>query len=162
MRNKKANVSKLLVLLVLLTGMFSLMSCTSVKRTPLGRFTIVSTKMVDLSRVATFKKSKSQDFDVDSYKKKSVFLNISDDLTLEDAISKAIDHVPGGVALVDAVIKETKTVKKGFFTKKRYNGYYITGSVLIDPKVVAVDENDNKVYVGVVTKDMVKVEYIEN
>lgn len=91
--------------------------------TRIGDFTMLSTKNIDLSRMDEFERGRrttGEDITVFSVP------------SMEEAVDKAIEREPGGIALVDVSV-ETLV---GILTQ----GWRIEGTVLIDPKLVESSE----------------------
>ena len=98
--------------------------------TRLGDFTIISTKNIDLTRGADFKRGQSRIQGEDS-----IFIIIfipTGVPNMKTAIDKAIESVPGAVALLDAVL----SAKVWWFIVGQ-EGYLVEGTPLIDPKLSA-------------------------
>ena len=104
----------------------------------LGAFTVLSTKNIDWSRTQEYVRSnkKTDGKDICHI---IIFIPTKGTVTIEDAVDDAIEKVPGGVALVDAVVR-----RKSFYIPYIYgqNGYKVEGSVLIDPKLAEIAEGD--------------------
>jgi len=103
----------------------ALSGCTSINR--IGDFTIISSKNIDLSRGANFKRGttrvKGQDMVGTSGFTPAVQAN------MKTAIDRAIESVPGAVALLDGVISQKITTWK--------TGYVVEGTPLIDPALLS-------------------------
>jgi uncharacterized membrane protein len=101
-----------------------LAGCTTVTR--IGDFTIVSSKNIDLSRGADFKRGtnrvKGEDIVV------ITGFNVPSTPNMKTAIDRAIEYVPGAVALLDGVISQ-KTISYPFYTRM---GYVVEGTPLVD------------------------------
>jgi hypothetical protein len=86
---------------------------------------------------------------------------------LKKAVDKAIEQVPGGIALVDAVLKS-----KFFWIPYIYGnaGYVVEGSVLVDPKLASANENTETKYLvfytaadgELIKKEITEEEYYKN
>ena len=102
----------------------ALSGCTSVNR--IGDFTIISSKNIDLSRGANFKRGttrvKGQDMVSNSGFTPVVYPN------MKEAIDNAIEGTPGAVALLDGVISQKIAPFK--------TGYVVEGTPLIDPALL--------------------------
>ncbi len=59
--------------------------------------------------------------------------------TIEDAVDKAIEQVPGGVALVDAVVR----FRSWYIPFYGQDGFTVEGTVLVDPILTNNDEQAN-------------------
>jgi hypothetical protein len=101
----------------------TLSGCVSVNR--IGDFTIISSKNIDLSRGANFKRGtvrvKGQDM-------VSTMGFVPVTANMKTAIDKAIESTPGTVALLDGVISQKITPWKV--------GYTVEGTPLIDPALL--------------------------
>lgn len=110
---KKAHIA----MLALAMGL-AFTSCSSVE--DLGRFTIISSKNVDLSRLGEMKRS-AETTRTKKLNAKFLFIRtkkISDTYIMENALDNALEKIPGAVAMVDAKLYDYQ--KKGFLgiTKK--------------------------------------------
>ena len=97
----------------------------------LGTFSVISTKNIDWSRASTYTRST---FDKKKGKDLAhiiIFIPTQFNPTIEDAVDQAIEKVPGGVALVDAVVR----YREWWFLYGQI-GYSIEGTVLVDPNLV--------------------------
>ena len=95
-------------------------------------FTISSTKNVDLSNAASFKRGTVREEGIDT--KHIIIIFPTGVPNMKEAVDRAIEKVPGGVALVDGVISH-----KYFYIPYIYgqNSFVVEGTVLIDPTVAA-------------------------
>ncbi|MCM1322502.1 MAG: hypothetical protein NC041_10515 [Bacteroides sp.] len=109
-----------------------LVSCSTTSE-ELGRFTIVSAKNLDFSRISSMKRF-SEKTATTELNKKGVFISskVSDSYVLENALDSALENIPGAVALVDAKLRYI--TKKRFFSKKY--GYVFEGTALVDQNLV--------------------------
>ena len=102
----------------------ALSGCTTVNR--IGDFTIISSKNIDLSRGASFKRGttrvKGQDMVTNSGFTPVVTPN------MKTAIDRAIESTPGAVALLDGVISQKIAPFR--------IGYVVEGTPLIDPTLL--------------------------
>lgn len=99
--------------------------------TRLVDFTIISTKNIDLARGADFKRGSSR---VQGEDKVSIIIFIPTGTpNIKTAIDKAIQSVPGAVALLDGVV-----TAKGWWIPYIYgeSSYVVEGTPLIDPNLV--------------------------
>jgi len=105
--------------------------CVSGCATRLADFTIISTKNIDLARGADFQRAKSRIEGIDSA---SIIIIIPTGTpNVKEAIDKAIESVPGAVALLDGVI----TYKFWYIPYIFGNASYVVeGTPLIDPALV--------------------------
>jgi hypothetical protein len=131
-------------LFVVVAGI-ALSSCV----TRLGAFTVISTKNIDWSRTSEFTRYNQRVSGEDVYHI-IIFIPTKFNVNIEEAVDKALEKVPGGIALVDAVLKS-----KFFWIPYIYgnSGYMIEGSVLMDPKLVSVDEQHKSKYLVFYTND---------
>lgn len=100
--------------------------------TRLADFTLISTKNVDLTRGADFRRGQSR---VTGEDKVSIIIFIpTGNPNIKQAVDKAIQSVPGAVALLDGVI-----TAKGWWIPYIYgeSTYVVEGTPLIDPKLLA-------------------------
>ncbi|GHV74819.1 hypothetical protein AGMMS49940_21210 [Spirochaetia bacterium] len=114
----------------------------------LGAFTVISTKSIDWSRASEYKRYNEKVEGSDIYH--IIILFPTGSVTIEDAVDNALEKVPGGIALVDAVLRS-----KSFYIPYIYGqgGYYIEGTVLVDPTLTAVANNSETSYLVFYTKD---------
>lgn len=100
--------------------------------TRLADFTIISTKNIDLSRGADFKRGQSR---VQGEDKFAIIIFIPTGIpNIKQAIDKAIQSVPGAVALLDGVITYKFWWIPYIFGE---TSYVVEGTPLIDPKLLA-------------------------
>lgn len=102
----------------------ALSGCVSVNR--IGDFTIISSKNIDLSRGAAFKRGTARVKGEDMISTMG-FVPITPNM--KTAIDRAIEKTPGTVALLDGVISQKTTPWKV--------GYMVEGTPLIDPALLA-------------------------
>lgn len=118
----------ILVLLLPLTG------CTA----RLVDYTIISTKNVDLARAATFQRGKSR---VEGKDSASIIIFIPTGVPdVKEAIDRAIESVPGAVALVDGVVTYHFFYIPYIYGKETY---MVEGTPLIDPALASVELESN-------------------
>src|SRR3989338_8323610 len=106
--------------------------------TRLVDFTLISTKNVDLTRGADFKRGQSR---VQAEDRVSIIMFIPTGTpNIKQAIDRAIESVPGAVALLDGVITE-----KGWWIPYIYgeSSYVVEGAPLIDSKLTSVELPSN-------------------
>lgn len=142
--------------ILLCCGVLLLNGCT----TRFVDFTIISTKNVDLSRAGSFQKSSTR---TDGIDKAYIIIFIpTGNPNLKEAIDRAIEAVPGAVALLDGV------VTSGFFYIPYVYGeasFTVEGTALLDPAqlpkqaqattpymIAALDKSGNVAFVNHVTK----------
>ena len=117
-----------LCLVVMFTG------CT----TRLIDFTMISTKNMDLSRAATFRRGPTRAEGIDSC---SIIIFIPTGTpNIKEAIDRAIETVPGAVALVDGVVSYKSWYIPYIFGKAMY---IVEGTPLIDPQLAGTSLTSN-------------------
>jgi hypothetical protein len=116
--NKRIGLVLISFFTVTLTG------CVSVNR--IGDFTIVSSKNIDLSHGANFKRGTTRVTGQDMVSTAG-FVPITPNM--KTAIDRAIESTPGAIALLDGVISQKTTAWKV--------GYVVEGTPLIDPSLLA-------------------------
>ena len=144
---KTINKLFLTVLAVSLTG------CTM----RLVDFTIISTKNVDLSRAATFKRA--SDKRVEGKDSVSIIIFIPTGVpNVKEAIDRAIESVPGAVALLDGVVSEHYWYIPYIYGK---DTYVVEGTPLIDP-ALAANAGESQFMIAQVNKagDKADVRYV--
>lgn len=114
---------------LLIAGLvFTLTGCTM----RLVDFTIISTKNVDLARAGTFERGKSR---VEGKDEIVIIIFVPTGVpNVKEAIDRAIESVPGAVALVDGVITYKYFYIPYLFGQQTY---VVEGTPLIDPKLVS-------------------------
>jgi hypothetical protein len=97
-------------------------------------FTVLSTKNVDVSRVAVYERLAQRVEGDDTAHTILVFPTGRPDM--KEAIDRAIEQVPGGVCLVDGVL-----YRKWWYIPLIYGqtSFVVEGSVLVDPKIKKVE-----------------------
>jgi hypothetical protein len=121
-------IPKAVKALLYLVLTFSLIGCA----TRLVDFTIISTKNIDLARGADFHRGTSR---VEGKDKASIIIFIPTGTpNIKEAIDRAIESVPGAIALLDGVV-----TAKGWWIPYIYgeSAYVVEGTPLIDPKLLA-------------------------
>lgn len=94
--------------------------------TRLGDFTLISTKNVDLTKGASFQRGPSR---VKGEDVATIIIFIPTGIpNMKTAIDKAIESVPGAIALLDAVLSQ-----KAWWFILGESGYVVEGTPLIDP-----------------------------
>ena len=100
--------------------------------TRLGDFTLISTKNIDLTRGASFKRAQSRARGEDSI---AIIIFIPTGIpNMKTAIDKAIESVPGAVALLDGVLSVRAWYIPLFFGEQ---AYVVEGTPLIDPALTS-------------------------
>jgi hypothetical protein len=134
----KSGISLLVLAVVLLFGS-SLVGCGGT----LGTFTVISTKNVDWSRASEFNRSNQRvkGKDVNHI---IVFVPTKLNVTVSEALDNALLQIPGAIAMVDATVKVSS-----FYIPYVYGrtGYFIEGSVLVDPKLALFYEGSSNHFV---------------
>ncbi|MFT5888326.1 MAG: hypothetical protein ACI9BO_001144 [Zhongshania sp.] len=100
-------------------------------------FTIISTKNVDLARLGEFHRSERVERveRVEGVDTRYIIIIIpTGNPSVEEAVDRAIESVPGGVALIDGVLTSKFFYIPYIFGETKY---VVTGTVLIDPKLVS-------------------------
>ncbi len=118
---RKASIILIFVCTVILSG------CV----TRLVDFTIISTKNIDLSKGASFERAKSKVKGEDLVCM-IIFIPMGVP-NMETALDRAIESVPGAVALLDGVL----SYKAWTILLFGQYGYFIEGTPLIDPSLVS-------------------------
>ncbi|MFA5140065.1 MAG: hypothetical protein WC728_12610 [Elusimicrobiota bacterium] len=111
--------------IALLAGIF-LTGC----QTRLTDFTVLSTKNVDISKLGTYKRGgkRVEGADLQTI---ILFFPTSGPPNMKEAIDRAIESVPGCMALVDGVLYN----KMVYFVLGGQGGYVVEGTCLIDPSL---------------------------
>lgn len=109
----------------------SLVGCV----TRLVDFTIISTKNIDLARGADFKRAQTR---TEGEDKVAIIIIIPTGTpNIKEAVDRAIEKVPGAIALLDGVVSAKAWYIPYIFGE---SSYVVEGTPLIDPKLLA----DNK------------------
>jgi hypothetical protein len=119
--------------------------------TRLVDFTVISTKNIDLARGADFTRGPVR---VKGEDKVSIIIIIpTGNPNIKTAIDKAIESVPGAVALLDGVL-----TAKGWYIPYIYgeSSYVVEGTPLIDPKLVLAKRPSNYIFCRADRKGNVK------
>lgn len=117
-------------------------------------YTIISSKNVDISKIKTFKHGTDRAVGQDiTY----VILFIPTGTpNLKEALDRAIQGVPGAVALVDGVVY----VESGYFLLGGYSGFTVEGTALIDPSLPGARQSMKSNYIiGGYNRDQRAYEY---
>ena len=121
---------KKMCLILVVAGVMCLLSSGCAQR--YIDFTIISTKNIDLSQAASFKRAANREVGVDT---KHIIVIIPTGVpSMKEAVDRAIEKVPGAVALVDGVIS-----RKWFYIPYIYGqeSYIVEGTPLIDTSMTA-------------------------
>lgn len=121
-------MTKAMKVVTIACGMLVCAGCTQ----RLTDFTMISTKNVDLSRVSEFKRGPARVQGRDTVLV-ILFIPTKFQINLKEAIDRAIQSVPGCVALVDGVLYH----ESGWFVVGGWGSFVIEGTPLIDPKLTA-------------------------
>ncbi|HAK95372.1 MAG TPA: hypothetical protein DCM87_10300 [Planctomycetes bacterium] len=106
--------------------LFALTGCTQ----RLIDFTFISTKNVDLSKAGTFQRAKQR---VEGEDLVHIIIFIPTGVpNMKEAVDRAIEKVPGGIALVDGVLSSY-----GWWFLYGQQAYIIEGTPLVDPALAA-------------------------
>lgn len=99
--------------------------------TRLVDFTVISTKNIDLAKGASFERAKSRTKGEDLV---CIIIFVPTAVpNIKTAIDRAIESVPGAVALLDGVISQKAWYIPLIFGQ---SGFVVEGTPLIDPKLV--------------------------
>jgi hypothetical protein len=104
--------------------------------TRIGDFTLMSSKNVELGRLGEFNRSGQQIKGTDSLITVLGFIPVKTKVDLKKALDNALNKIPGAQALVDVRID----VRRLNFLLFQIQGYVVSGTVLIDPRVVDASE----------------------
>ena len=128
----------------------SFAGCSSMQVEELGRFTIISSKNVDLSRLGQMQRS-TEKVATQKFNAKGAFIKdvtLSENYQLENALDSALEQIPGAVAMIDAKVEYFHSKSFG----KEQWGYKMEGTALVDTSLVgenaAVPENGTIYFVS--------------
>ena len=127
-------MKKILALASVALLAMGIIGCSSMQVEELGRFTIISSKNVDLSRLGQMQRS-SQKVETQKFNAKGAFIKdakLSENYQLENALDSALEQIPGAVALIDAKVEYFHSKSVG----KEQWGYKMEGTALIDTSLV--------------------------
>jgi hypothetical protein len=98
--------------------------------TPMGTFTILSTKDIDWSKSSEYRSVPQTVIGKDLYQI-VIFIPSKETVSIEQAVSDALEQIPGAVALLNATI-----LYKNFYIPFIYgqSGFIVKGTVLIGPE----------------------------
>jgi hypothetical protein len=127
-------ISKVLVLSVVIAATGLLTNC----KTRMIDFTIISTKNVDISEMAKYKRGTTRIEGIDNAW--MILFIPTGAPTMKQAIDNAIQKVPGAVALVDGVVYQDflHAILIARF------GFIVEGTPVIDPKLAAASPVQRK------------------
>jgi len=129
-----------LVFVVVLTG------CA----TRIGDFTVMSSKNVELSRLGEFTRSKIAVKGTDSKITVLGFIPIKTRVDLKEALDSALNKIPGAQAIVDVRLY----YQKMDFLLFQIEGFVVSGTALIDPRVSdASEKTSDEQYLVLETND---------
>ena len=133
---KKGGMMRRSIVKVLLVGFvaMSLSGCA----TRLIDFTMISTKNVDFTRGANFVRGKNR---VEGIDEVAIIIFIPTGTpNIKEAIDRAIESVPGAVALVDGVVTQKSWYIPYIFGK---SSFVVEGTPLIDPSMASAERASN-------------------
>lgn len=111
-----------------LVGLLGCLGCT----TRMVDFTIISTKNIDLSRSASFERGRAR---IEGRDEAMIIIFIPTGVpSIKEAIDRAIESVPGAVALVDGVV-----TSQGWWFLIGSSGYVVEGTPLIDRSLASAE-----------------------
>jgi hypothetical protein len=143
MANKKFRLGILAMVLV-----FTMVLTGCVTR--IGDFTVMSSRNVELSRLGEFNRSSQTVKGTDSFVTVLGFIPVKTRVDLKKALDNALSKIPGAQALVDVRID----VRRLNFLLFQIESYVVSGTVLIDPRVVDASETiPDKTYLVMETDD---------
>jgi copper chaperone CopZ len=114
-----------------------------------GKVTVVSTKNIDWNRASEYVPGDQHIKGEDVYHI-IICWPTKESITTENAINNALQKIPGAIALVDVTFKERLFIIPFIYGKE---GYYIEGTVLIDPKLALTDKEESTDYLVFYTED---------
>jgi len=127
--------------------MISLVVLLTACTTRLLDFTVVSSKNIDLSKADSFERGKSRVEGVDAA---WIIIFVPTGIpNMKEAIDRALEKVPGAVALVDGVVSS----KFLYFLLAAQSAYVVEGTPLIDPTLVQNGELESNYMVCQLNKD---------
>ena len=118
--------------------------------TRIGDFTLMSSKNVDLSQLGSYQRSAKTVKGSDSLITVLFFIPVKSKIDLKKALDHALSKIPGAEALVDVRFD----YRKLNFLLFQIDGYVVSGTALVNPKVVDASETTpDKPYLVMDTKD---------
>jgi hypothetical protein len=125
---QEGRMKRKLLLLVMGIALIAVAGCT----TRLVDFTLISTKNVDLSRGADFKRAPTR---VEGIDKIHIIVFVPTGVpNMKEAIDRAIESVPGAVAILDGVLSQRAWYIPFIYGQSMY---VVEGTPLIDPALLA-------------------------
>lgn len=143
------------VLTVLLCCVLTLSLIGCVAR--LADFTLISTKNIDLSRGADFRRGQSRIEGKDSV---CIIIFIPTGIpNIKEAIDRAIESVPGAIALLDGVVTYKFWWIPYIFGK---TSYVVEGTPLIDPKLLSAKKLQSNYIISKLNKkgNVIETKYV--
>lgn len=129
-----------LAALVVLLTLTVLTGCTTQGERTLGRFSIVSSRNIELTKLAEMNRCLEKTATAErSVKLLMSSKQLSDSYAMENALDDALSKIPGAIALLDA--KLTYVFEKKI--TKEVGGYVFEGYALIDPALISDDNLPN-------------------
>lgn len=120
---------------ILVCGLLALLSSCTLRMVD---FTAISTKSIDWSRAGEFKRGSDR---VEGEDSALMILIIPLGIPhMKEAIDRAIESVPGAVALVDGVVSS-----RGFWFLIGESAYVVEGTPLIDPMIASAELPSNRI-----------------
>ena len=101
-------MKKILILATMAALAMGLVGCSSMDVEDLGRFTVISSKNVDISRLGEMQRSAEKAVTKNLNAKGLLIRNKKLDeehYALENALDSALEQIPGAVALIDAKVQ---------------------------------------------------------
>lgn len=121
-------------------------------------FTIISTKNIDLAKGASFKRGQSRVTGQDSVC--IIIIIPTGTPNIKTAIDKAIQSVPGAVALLDGVVTSKCWYIPYIFGK---SSYVVEGTPLIDPSIATAKLQSNRIISRLDNKgNVIETKYVSN
>ena len=131
--------------------------------TRLVDYTVISTKNIDWSRANSFQRAKGRTEGKDTA---HIIIIIPTGVpNMKEAIDRAIESVPGGVALVDGVLSSNAWYIPYIYGQ---SSYVIEGSVLVDPQLAQVGTDEEYLVVrmdkdgSIKTRESISLEEYES
>ena len=125
--------------------------------TRLADFTLISTKNIDLTRGASFKRAQSRVTGEDSV---NIIIIIPTGVpNMKTAIDKAIESVPGAIALLDGVLSQKVWYIPYIFGQ---SSFVVEGTPLIDPALTSHSKLQSNYIISKLNKkgNVVELKYV--